>query len=64
MVLGSVFGRFAACLLVLWLRVMAALPRLLMAEVTLGLAADWAPLADRDPPAMGAAAVGSSTQSR
>ncbi len=64
MVLGSVFGRFAACLLVLWLRATAALPRLPVAEVPLGLAADWAPLANRDPPAMGAAAVRAAAQSR
>jgi hypothetical protein len=60
----SIFGRFVTCPLVLWLQATAALPRLPMAEVPLGLVADWAPLASRDPPAMGAAAVGAAVQSR
>jgi hypothetical protein len=63
-VLRSGFGRFAACLLVLWQQATAVLSRLPMAEVPLGLAADLALLAYQDSLAMGVAAIGAVVQSR
>jgi Na+/melibiose symporter-like transporter len=63
-ILRSIMGQFAACPLVPWLRAMAVPLRLYMAEMPLGLAADWALLANRDSLAMGVAAIRAAVQSQ